>query len=52
MKGNLVKTLQTGKASANKAVKVNWEAGNLPKGIYNATITSTSQVKTTRIVLQ
>ncbi|GEO03936.1 hypothetical protein AAE02nite_16000 [Adhaeribacter aerolatus] len=52
LKGNLVTTLKTGKAKAAEAVKVSWEAGNLPKGIYNATVTSTNAIKTTRIVLQ
>ncbi|KAA5548768.1 Ig-like domain-containing protein [Adhaeribacter rhizoryzae] len=52
LKGNLIKTLQSGKAKANEAVKVTWEVGNLPKGIYNATVTTNSQVKTTRIVIQ
>jgi hypothetical protein len=52
LKGLSVKTLGSGNAKANEEIKFNWTAANLPKGIYNATLTTSSQVKTIRIVLQ
>ncbi|KAA5548767.1 Ig-like domain-containing protein [Adhaeribacter rhizoryzae] len=50
MKGSLIKTLQQGKAKANELVQVQWEAGNIPAGIYIAKLVTKSGVQNIKIV--
>ncbi|GEO03937.1 hypothetical protein AAE02nite_16010 [Adhaeribacter aerolatus] len=50
MKGALIKTMQKGNAKANELVRVTWEAGNLPSGIYVAKLVTKSGVQNVKIV--